>query len=266
MPELPEVEIVRQNLERWWEGTSADEVVVHDEKLLVDVAADQMVDALKREMVEAWRRGKYLVAKFDDDSAVVFHFRMTGKIVCGDDPEPEYARLAWHVPRTGWLAFKDPRRLGRAEYLAPGELEAYEPFGRMGPEPTGLSGEQLRDILPENRLLKSALLDQDTIAGLGNIAVSEIFWRMGLPPRAKTRSFDDQQFDELADAIDAFVDETIAVEGGDEVEYLAEGRDDNPFHAYGRDGEPCERCGADIETVKVSGRTTYFCPECQGAQ
>lgn len=264
MPELPEVEIVRQNLERWWEGQSADEVVVHDEDLLVRVDADTMVEALGREMCEAWRRGKYLVAKFDDGSAVVFHFRMTGKIVCGQGAEPDYARLAWHVPGTGWLAFKDPRRLGQAEYLAPGELEAYEPFGRMGPEPRGLSGEELRQILPENRLLKSALLDQDTIAGLGNIAVSEIFWRMGLPPRAKTKDFDDGQFDELGDAIDAFVDETIAVEGGDEVEYLAEGRDDNPFHAYGRAGDPCERCGAAIESVKVSGRTTYFCPACQG--
>ena len=263
MPELPEVEIVRQNLDDWWTGHAADQVVVHDEKLLQNVDPETVVDALRREMVEPWRRGKYLVAKFDDDSALVFHFRMTGKIIRVDEPDIEYARMAWHVPDTGWLVFKDPRRLGQVEYLAPGELDSYEPFERMGPEPYDVTGADLREFFSDRRMLKSAMLDQDTIAGLGNIAVSEILWRMKLPPRAKGGDLDDDQFDQLAETIVDFLDHVIAVETSDEVTYLAEDAQANPFDVYRHDGEPCPRCGTAIEVTRVSGRSSYFCPECQ---
>lgn len=263
MPELPEVEIVRRNLSTWWQGHSASNVVVHDEALLDGIDPDANQEVMKRTLRRAWRRGKYLVAIFDDDSAVIFHFRMSGKIIRADHPDPAYARLAWHVPASGWLSFVDRRRLGSAEYLPPGALEHYEPFARMGPESLGVTGEQLRQRLSPNRLLKASLLDQSVVAGLGNIAITEIFWRMQLPPRARPREFTEQQYDLLARTTNAFLSDVLTAEEAEEVVYLNEGRHDNPFDAYGREGQPCPRCGSLIARTKVSGRSTYYCPPCQ---
>lgn len=265
MPELPEVEIVRRNLEAWWVGRAAEEVVIHDEKLLGEDGPERAAEMFRGEMVEAWRRGKYLTARFDGGEAAVFHFRMTGKIICADQPDPEYARMAWRVPKAGWLVFKDPRRLGQLDVCTPSEFESYEAFEKMGPEPLELTGDDYAGLFSDRRLVKSSMLDQETVAGLGNIAVSEVMWRVGLEPRAKGGDLSESDWDAFADAVREWADYVLRAEGGEEVEYLAEGRDDNPFAVYGREGEPCPSCGTDIERVDVSGRSTYFCGECQSA-
>lgn len=260
MPELPEVEIVRRNLERWWQGEAADEVWVLDPKLLRDTDPDALAQALRHRCETAGRRGKYLFCELAGGRAVVFHFRMTGKIICADGPEPDYARLSWRVG-DAWLAFTDPRRLGHVELVD--ALADYTPIQKMGPEPEGLDADDLRELLPERRMLKTALMDQEVIAGLGNIAASEVMWRLKVAPRAKVGELSDAQFDALPEAIMGWVEDTIAAESGDEVEYLALGRDDNPFTVYKRDGEPCPRCGTAIDKAKVGGRTSWYCPSCQ---
>ncbi|MFP4597115.1 MAG: Fpg/Nei family DNA glycosylase [Persicimonas sp.] len=263
MPELPEVEIARRNLVRWWEGKAAEEVVVVDEKLLRETSAEELVEALRQPARRLERYGKYIVARMADDSTVLIHFRMTGKIVRCDEPEPKYARLAWRVPETGWLVFKDQRRLGTVRLLGPGEFEDYEPVQKMGPDALEIDGPTLCERLPKRRMLKASLLDQEVLAGLGNIAAIEIMWRMKLPPRIKGGALSDAQCDQLARTIVEFVETVIEREQSDEVVYMEESRDDNPFDIYLREGEPCPRCGTEIERVKVSGRSTYYCPNCQ---
>lgn len=159
MPELPEVEIGRRNLERWWEGRAAEEVAVLDEKLLVETEPDRLVEALQQQLVDAGRQGKYLLMEMADDSTVMFHFRMTGKIVRNDGPEPEYARLSWRLPEFGWLCFVDMRRLGDARVFEPGEVDNYESLVEMGPDPMEMSAGEWREVLPERRMLKTAMLD-----------------------------------------------------------------------------------------------------------
>lgn len=264
MPELPEVEIGRRNLERWWEGRAADEVSLLDEKLLVETEPGALLDALEERLEAADRRGKYLLMRMADGRTVMFHFRMTGKIVRGDGPEPEYARLSWRIPEVGWLCFVDMRRLGDARVFEPGELEDYEALAEMGPDPMEMSAEDWRDVLPERRMFKTAIIDQSVVAGLGNIAASELLWRLALPPRVQCADLTDDDFGDLASAVPRYLEAVIAEEAGDEVVYVEEDLSVNPFRVYRRRDEPCPRCETPIDKKDVGGRSTYFCPTCQG--
>jgi formamidopyrimidine-DNA glycosylase len=268
MPELPEVEIARRNLERWWQGKAASEVVVVDDKPLRETEPEALVAALKQTAEAIERYGKYILVRMGDGSTVLIHFRMTGKIVRCDEPEPKYARVAWKVrsnaDEPAWLVFKDQRRLGTVRLLAPDEFEGYEPVQKMGPDALEVTGEMLCERLSKRRMLKTALMDQEVIAGLGNIAAIEIMWRMELAPRIKCGELSEADCERLAEAIREFLLGVIEAEQADEVIYLEESRRDNPFDVYGREGEACPRCGTEIERIKVGGRSSYFCPECQG--
>jgi len=264
MPELPEVEIARRNLERWWEGRAADEVALLDEKLLEGTEPDELVEALEETLVDAGRRGKYLLMEMADGSTVMFHFRMTGKIVRNDEPESEYARLSWRLPEIGWLCFVDMRRLGDARVFEPGELENYESLAEMGPDPMEMSAADWREVLPERRMFKTAVMDQSVVAGLGNIAASELLWRLQLPPRVKRGDLSDEDLEELASTLPRYIESVIAEEADDEIIYIEEDLSVNPFQVYRRQGDPCPRCDAAIAKKDVGGRSTYFCPECQG--
>ena len=269
MPELAEVEVARLNVARWWEGKAAEEVVVHD----ADVAKGEGgVDALERALaLEARsieRRGKHLIARMEGGVALMFHFRMTGKIVSGQGAEPRFARLAWRVPGEGWLAFKDQRRLGEVRVFAPGEVDAYEPIAQMGPEPYDVDVDELfAQISASRRRLKDLLLDQRVIAGVGNIAISELFWRVGLAPEVRGKEVEREVFEALVDEMPRYFDWLVEGQMADEIVYLGEsgaGQADNPFDVYGREGEACRSCEAGVvERVVFGGRSTYHCPACQ---
>ena len=262
MPELAEVEIVRRNLESWWTHGS-DDTRLLDDKLLTRGSVEDIHAVLSMPPDAVCRRGKYLYAQFPGDRAVVFHFRMTGKIVRRPDPDDRFVRLAWRAAGDEWLVFKDARRLGFVEVFGPRELAAYEPLLRMGPEPHGLTAQELAARLPRGRKLKAALLDQTVIAGVGNIAISEVYWRLGLAPKIGVADLSAEHVALLAEALPAYFDELLALESADEVIYLGEQNATSHFDVYGRDGEACRRCGETIEVMRVAGRSSYYCPSCQ---
>lgn len=260
MPELAEVEIVRRNLAGWW-TEPAHEVRILDDAVLTRGSPELLRQLFEAAAPQMERRGKYLIARFPAERAVIFHFRMTGKIVRTDDAEVRFARLSWAVG-DGWLVFKDSRRLGHVEVFDAGELAGYEPLQRMGPEPHGLTAEALAPRLGSRRL-KDALMDQSVIAGVGNIAISEVFWRLGLAPEVRADELTETQLAALVDELPRYFDELLEEQMDDEVIYLGEGKAESPFAAYGRAGLPCMRCGAPIVRSVVGGRSSYSCPECQ---
>ncbi len=266
MPELAEVEVARRNVARWWEGREAAEVIVHDAKVAGGDAA-ALERALRTRVASVDRRGKHLIVRLERGGALMFHFRMTGKIVSSPTPEPRFARLAWRVPGADWLVFKDQRRLGEVLVFGPGEVDAHEPIAQMGPEPYGLTGEDLSGLFGESRRrVKDLLLDQRVIAGVGNIAVSELFWRVGITPEARAHTVDAALLAALAAEMPAYFDWLVAGQMADEIMYMGEAEGagaENPFDVYAREGEPCPRCGAEIERVVFGGRSTYHCPACQ---
>lgn len=262
MPELGEVEIVRQNLIRWWVNKSAKDVTLVDTAALTQGEPEEFIRVLSSPCVGVRRRGKYLILEFSDDHAVIFHFRMTGKIAPCTGVDDRFVRVAWTL-EDRWYGFMDARRLGHVELFLAGELQNYGPLIRMGPEPEDIDGATLQKNVGK-RGLKNALLDQRVIAGVGNIAVSEVFYRQGLPPTAKGSDLvGSLAWDNLAKAIAEFFDEVIEEQSSDEVIYLNQGALENPFDVYKREGLPCVRCGQLIRRDKVAGRSSYFCPSCQ---
>lgn len=268
MPELAEVEVARTRVERWWAGRAAEDVRVHDPEVCSGVEPEELEEVLMGTVEAVRRRGKYLIVDFEgEDTHAVFHFRMTGKITCHDQPSRRFTRLSWLVPEVGWLVFDDARRLGGL-VLVEGDPEVtHEPLAQMGPEPHELAdGEALAARLgASRRRLKGALLDQSIIAGVGNIAISELFWRCELPPLIKCHELTAAQRDALVTEMPAYFDWLVEDQMADEIIYLGEGKATNPFSAYGREEEPCPRCQTPIARATFGGRSTYYCPACQRA-
>ena len=259
MPELGEVEIARKNLETWWIGRKAEEIVVFDPDVFSS-GGTRLDEVMRSTALEAGRRGKYLFVTFEHGDVVVFHFRMTGKITLHELPEQRFARVAWRVDDR-WLCFQDARRLGHIDVFTKDEFQDYAPIAKMGPEPFGLTGDVLRQCVG-SRGLKAALMDQSVVAGVGNIAVSEVFFRLGFAPTIRGDSLTNEQWNELAHALEAFFAAVIHDHQTDDMQYVNQGGD-NPFDVYGKLEQPCPRCETPIERVKVAGRSTYFCPKCQ---
>lgn len=263
MPELAEVEVIRRNLERWWTGREVVDVRVIGEKLLKNSSAAHLAAALQTGLKAVRRRGKYLWAELADGQVVVFHFRMTGKLILAEIPEPRFARLAWLLAGEGWIVFKDQRRLGEVWLFDSDEFAAYRPIREMGPEPEDMTVEWLKESCSGRRLLKSALLDQRIVAGVGNIAISELFWRLRLHPEVRCGELSQADWSALVVEMPRYFDDILERSDALEITYFGEVGVKNTFDIYDRAGEPCPKCGGLIEKMKVAGRMTYYCPNCQ---
>ncbi len=277
MPELPEVEIMCRNLARWSLGRPLCQVDVVDSAVDSGGVEEWARKARGRTVGRVWRRGKYAVVELADaEHSLVLHFRMTGKLVAAD-PERRSSvriilRLAPEAGRPDCLVFDDARRLGNAWALATAELQDwFETSRKLGPEPwpvhrpAAFWASQLGSIRSP---IKVALMRQDRVAGLGNIAASEILWRAGVSPTRQACSLSLEQWDRLAAAVPAFITDTIEREGGDEIAYVnsrgaSSHGNPSPFSVYRCDGQPCPRCRAPIERFKQSGRSTFWCAACQ---
>lgn len=257
MPELPEVENTARNLHRWAAGARVGFIEVLDPKLGTVTAFDPLIG---QRLERVWRRAKWVVMQFESDG-VLLHLRMTGKLVRIDDSRRERLRMGFDNGAT--IRFIDPRRFGTVE---PVSLEALATFVAGGaPEPwpdvrdAAWWGERLGDARSP---IKQALIDGERVAGLGNIAASEILWRAQVAPGRRANTLDERALEAIAAAAWAFLDERVAADAGDEIDYVNEGGH-NPFDVYQRHGAPCRRCGHTVVRVVQGGRSTFFCPGCQ---
>ncbi len=265
MPELAEVEIVRRNIQAWWK-TPADEVVWIDSKF--GDLQTHLEKALRSKPTAFIRRGKHLIVQ-TEKGGIYFHLRMTGKIISAKKPDLRFARLAFKISPGRiqgkevypWLVFVDSRRLGSVEYLEANTLP--RSFETLGPEPDAISVSYFDECIGKKRGLKSALLDQKVVAGVGNIAITELFWTHKISPNAKWVDLSERQKNDLCDGMAPYFDALIEKESGAEIAYANEKGAPNPFVVYKRLGEPCPRCRIAIERTKVASRSTYFCPNCQ---
>jgi formamidopyrimidine-DNA glycosylase len=272
VPELPEVETVRRAIAPVLEGARLEHVEIRDARLVRPHDPDLVAAELVGERVgDVGRRGKYLIVGFDSGRALLVHLRMTGSLrhaergALADDP---HTRAVLILDNGSDVAYRDVRRFGTWELFEQGELPAYL-AARLGPEPLGsLSAAQLGRRLEGRRApLKSALLDQRTVAGLGNIYVDEALWQSRLHPSRGAGGLDGIELARLHRAIRGVLRKALARQGSTLRDYAlpdgAYGTMQDEFRAYGRGGEPCERCGSALVRIVVGGRTTTFCPACQ---
>ncbi|MDG1478971.1 MAG: DNA-formamidopyrimidine glycosylase family protein [Myxococcota bacterium] len=260
MPELPEVEIMTRNARRWLSGQTLAALEVLDDALLPAASAAAVAGA---HIGEARRRGKYLCLPLGTQT-LILHFRMTGKVVLETEPR-RHVRARIHTD-AHTVAFVDTRRLGCAWLLPTSEVSAFFDAIPLGPEPWPMprDGAWWAARLSGTRsAIKPALLRQDRIAGLGNIAVVEILHRAKLHPARTVPSLTASDFAAIAAAAPVFIAHVLAVESGPEIHYVNEGAAiPTPFLVYGRAGLACT-CGSTIERTVQSGRATFSCPNCQ---
>jgi formamidopyrimidine-DNA glycosylase len=276
MPELPEVESVRRQLEPALVGRRFERVTIDDPRLVRPYEPAEVAAELEGERVTAVeRRGKYLVLRFESGRVLLIHLRMTGSLLHAaggsleDDP---HRRAVVNLDDGSDVAYRDVRRFGTWLLLEPGEAEPYL-GARVGDEPldTLFTATRLGERLAGRRTsLKAALLDQRTLAGMGNIYVDEALWRAKLNPIRPAASLDRAELRRLHRGIRAALEHGLARQGSTLRDYRlpdgSGGSMQDEFRVYGRGDEPCDRCGTPISRTRVVGRTTWFCPTCQPAQ
>ncbi len=275
MPELPEVESVRRQLEPALVGRRLERVTIDDPRLVRPYEPAEVAAELEGERtVAVERRGKYLVVRFESGRVLLIHLRMTGSLLhaaAGSLQDDPHRRAVVKLDDGSDVAYRDVRRFGTWLLLEPGEAEPYL-SARVGDEPLDalFTAARLGERLAGRRTsLKAALLDQRTLAGIGNIYADEALWRARLNPLRPAASLDRAELRRLHRAIRAALEHGLARQGSTLRDYRlpdgSGGSMQDEFRVYGRGGEPCDRCGTPISRTHVAGRTTWFCPTCQPA-
>lgn len=287
MPELPEVETIRRQLEPEIVGRRIVSAMVLDERWTrPESPAAMEAGLLDREIVSAGRRGKYLLVGLGDGSTLVMHLRMTGNLLLAERNEaegrrfgakrlyeaatgPAHLRAELELDDGRLLRFTDPRRFGHASLLGAEELAPYLD-SRLGVEPLGdeLTPELIGRIAAGRTApLKSFLLDQKGIAGIGNIYADEALHRAELHPLSPAGSMREEHWEALREGIVEALEEGLRNGGASINDYRdsrgEQGSMQNEFRVHTRVGEECPRCGGRIARIVVSGRSTYFCAACQ---
>ncbi len=293
MPELPEVETVRRQLEPEIRGRRIGSAEVLDERWTRPESPASVEAGVAGRTVEAVeRRGKYLIVRLDNGSALVMHLRMTGNLLLRpaglsetadlmevgrfgaprlyeSHPEARHLRARFVLDDDSELWFTDARRFGHGHLLAADEIEPYFD-ARLGPEPLGeeLTAAAIAERAADRRApLKSFLLNQAVIAGIGNIYADEALFRAELHPLSQAGSMKLEHCEALREGIVEALEAGLENGGASIDDYRnvvgERGSMQDEFLVHTREGQECHRCGGEIERVVVGGRSTYFCPGCQ---
>ena len=290
MPELPEVETIRRQLEPEVTGRRILEADVLDARWTRPEPPDDVERAIAGRTIEAVeRRGKYLLLRLEGGRTLAMHLRMTGNLLLDEEPagdgadprrlggerlyegnpELRYLRAQLRLDDGRRLLFTDPRRFGHAVVLRDHELDEYF-AARLGVEPLSdsLTAEELCRLAAGRRApLKSFLLNQLGIAGIGNIYANEALHRAELHPLSPAGSMKPEDCERLRVGIVEALEAGLRSGGASIDDYRdargEQGSMQEEFLVHTREGKPCPRCGAEIRRIVIGGRSTYFCPSCQ---
>ncbi len=273
MPELPEVETVASDLRGQITGRRFCEPHILWSRTLATPAEAELAERLVgRTVVDVGRRGKYILIHLDDGQALIVHLRMTGQlaVVPGDSPMLEDGHLrAWFSLADGdVLTFTDSRKFGRIWLVR----DIDEVTGKLGPEPLAwdLAPETFAARIRKRKVaIKALLLDQTAVAGVGNIYADESLFRARIHPLRKSSSLTDDEvtrlYYSLREVLQEAIDERGTLLRDYRTPYGEDGYFQNHLRVYGRHRKPCPACGEPIERIRVTQRSTHFCPRCQPA-
>ncbi len=289
MPELPEVEVTRQRIAPLLVGRRIRQVVTTADSYLFLTRPDRLRRGLAgRRVLDLGRRGKYLVAALDDGSQLVVHLGMTGQLFADGassvrllsataraslapeeqvDFEPDcHTHLRLRFDRRPDVYLRDVRKFGKVLLLGPDE--SHPRLGRLGVDALQVEGE---DLFAASRgrtvAIKSLLLDQAVIAGVGNIYADEALFRARVRPGRRAGRVTRRECEALARAVRAVLERSIETGGSSIRDYVAPDGADGSYQderrVYARTGEPCLECGRAIKRVVLNARSSHYCPGCQ---
>ncbi len=275
MPELPEVETVRQDLQRLTLGPRILAVEVLLTRTIAYPAKEIFGQSLIGACFTRWqRRGKYLLGSLDSGAVLGVHLRMTGQLlwVQGSAPLPAHTRVQLRLEQ-GWeLRFVDPRTFGQM-WLVPAGVEpetVIPALQSLGPEPLSpaFSEAYFQAALQKSRRpIKTALLDQSLVAGVGNIYADEALFLSGIHPLTPASQLSDSAKARLRETLIGVLQVGLEQRGTTLRDYRdlrgLNGNYQGQAWVYGREGDPCRLCGTPIQRIKLAGRSAHFCPRCQ---
>jgi formamidopyrimidine-DNA glycosylase len=295
MPELPEVETVARDLQRWVAGaTIVDATVTWDRTIRHPQPPERFVAEISGGTIRRVdRRAKTVLLHLEDGRVMTVALRMTGALIvtAGDAPSDPHVRVVFRLTDGRQLRYRDPRKFGRIGLWPGGGLRSVgagrgtrskkiregaptyrigEVFSGHGPEPLrrGFTAQRFAERLSRRSAkLKALLLDQSFIAGIGNIYADEALWRARLHPLRTADTLEPAEIRRLHRTVRQVLREGIEHRGASFSDYV--GADGEPganaerLAVYRRTGEPCLRCGRRIERIVVGQRSTHFCPRCQ---
>ena len=275
MPELPETETIARDLDASISGAVIEGVQVTH----ADVLRERSPLALRKRAVgttieKCWRRAKLIVIDLSSGDRIVVQPRFTGALLIDDkgslpDEERRYSTVAFELPDSRTLHYRDIRRLGTLALMDDRRFLAYTSALGVEPLDSAFTPEHLSSRLRGSRqAIKKVLMDQRTLAGVGNIYANEALWRSMIDPSRAAGSLSGGEITRLRDEVVAVLRESIAARGTSFRDYRdargERGRFAEQLQAYGREGQPCRRCGRRlIGTHAIDGRMTVLCAHCQ---
>ncbi len=273
VPELPEVETVRRVLEPQLKGRSISRISVSRPEVISHPQAAEFCRGLTGQTFEGMgRRGKFLIFRLESGDRMMLHLRMTGcpLVTPAGYPPLKHTHVVFHLDNGAELRFADARRFGRFWLIRNDEEDIYSGVQKLGIEPFdgALNGEYLRGCLGgSRRAIKTCLLDQSVIAGIGNIYADEILFEARIRPSRAADSLDEEEWKRLAEIIPErmrFFIEKNEITPEDYLETEGDEYRNTPYlRVYGHDGEPCPVCGRTLCRMVISGRSSVYCPRCQ---
>lgn len=282
MPELPEVETVRRGLAPVMEGQIILDVQVNRPDLRWPFPPDMAARLRGQRVLALRRRSKYMLADLGSGETLLIHLGMSGRILVSGDPlgqfmhhhpTPEkHDHVVFDMEAGARITFNDPRRFGAMDLIATSRLETHPLLARLGPEPLGNDFHQdylTAALKGRNMPVKSALLDQGIVAGLGNIYVCEALYRARISPQRRAGNISPGRVASLVPIIREVLGEAIDAGGTSLRDFRhADGElgyFQHKFDVYGREGSGChtDGCSASIRRIVQGGRSSYYCPKCQ---
>lgn len=282
MPELPEVETVRRGLLPVMEGTRILRADVNRPDLRWPFPERMAERVSGTRVMSLRRRSKYLLADLSSGETLLVHLGMSGRIlISGDAPgafrnrhtmHEKHDHVVFHMEGGARVTFNDPRRFGVMDLVATASAERHRLLAGIGPEPLGNAFDEvyLTGALKGRRTpVKSALLDQRVVAGLGNIYVCEVLHRAGVSPTRRVSRLAARRIASLVPHVRDVLSEAIAAGGSSLRDYRQAdgelGYFQHTFRVYGREGDPCVKpgCAGRIVRTVQSGRSSFHCPKCQ---
>ncbi|MGF7186216.1 formamidopyrimidine-DNA glycosylase [Desulfitispora alkaliphila] len=272
MPELPEVETVRKSLEQVVVGKRIESADIFLDKIVKCDNSEFISHISDKKIINIDRRGKYLLINLEDNLTIVIHLRMTGRLtaVPASVDREKYTHLVLYLDDGSELRFADMRQFGTVNLINTGNYETIHGLWTLGPEP--LADEFTLEIFKERMKrrktkVKQVLLNQQVVAGIGNIYADEILFEAGINPERSVDQLSHSELTKLHESIKNVIAKGVKYRGTSIKDYVdgfgVKGEFQNYLCVYGQGGQPCPKCGREISKIKVGGRSTHYCSKCQ---
>jgi formamidopyrimidine-DNA glycosylase len=273
MPELPEVETVKNGLAKQIYGKTIKDVFVGSKKLRVPFPPKLSETLVDNKIIGLARRSKYILVELSNKKTLVIHLGMSGRILYKEGPykKPEkHDHFILKFTDGSQIIFNDPRRFGLVTLIENKELNSHPLFKDLGAEPLekGFDGKYLKKVFnKKSQPVKQALMDSHNLVGVGNIYASEALFRTKINPVTPAGKISPAKLKELSENIKIVLKAAIRSGGSTLRDYVRSDGDvgyfQHSFKVYGREKEPCVSCGSYIKRIVQQGRSTFFCPKCQ---